>query len=83
MSFCPKCKTYEGPHFAPPSCGEPGFYTCAAPEEQLADKIDEAEHQKNRLTEQYLKQFCNYLGYKRTIAREWLIEHNIALPENI
>ena len=33
MSYCPKCKTQNGPHFIPPSVGEPGFFSCDSAEE--------------------------------------------------
>ena len=27
-SYCANCDTYDGPHFAPPSLGEEGFFIC-------------------------------------------------------
>ena len=36
MSYCDHCKTNDGPHFVPPSCGEPGFYYCATAQERFA-----------------------------------------------
>ena len=73
MSYCPNCKTNDGPHYVPPMTGDPGFFMCGTDEE-----IFEAQKKA------YLNQYLNYSGgYKVECAKEWLLENNVPLPERV
>ena len=73
MSYCPNCKTDNGPHYCPPSFGEPGFFMCGTPEQRF-------EEMKKSMIEQYV----NYMGgMKLEVARNWLVSNNIPLPEKV
>lgn len=43
MSYCGHCKTNDGPHFIPPSLGDPGFYMCMTPE-QITAVFEKHDH---------------------------------------
>ena len=45
-SLCPNCNK-PGPHFAPPSMGEPGFYTCDAATPPEPAKVANADADPN------------------------------------
>ena len=72
MSFCPHCKTDEGPHFVPPCFGEPGFFLCGTPEDIFLQQ-----------KEAYLDRFQSYAkgSIRYEDAKLWLIENNVPLPE--
>jgi hypothetical protein len=66
MSFCPQCKTNEGPHYVPPSCNDPGFYLCMS-EDALIEYL--RKEYKERIVH-YSPGSLRWIG-----AKAWLDAH--------